>query len=1397
MAAVAAPQTPQRPLPGGYISTPAPAPTFFAQQAASLRSAPALATSNPSQQPRGQAPTSPSAAQISHIERAARTINDALALEARFPELEQYVTHGISGTYELPSAPTWQPYQKLKMHPLPPAIIEQANQTVGGLAMGVMPELGHCWAVMDNCLYLWDYTQQNPELIGYEENAHPITQVKLVKPKPGVFVKEIAHLIVVATTESLLLLGVATTTTGTGARTVALYNTRMSVSARGLNVKSIAASAKTGRIFFLDAGGEDVYEFQYQQEEGWFRGRCARVCHTQQSWDFAPAPVKALASLWQSTPANSKVLRALAIDDTRDLLYTLSAGSAIHVYAIEPPGRSLRPALARPLSGLLQSTAHFTGRSDLLYNSDVRLVDLAVIPATEAAKLSLMATTNTGCRLYLSATRGYGVQADRDNPPNSMQILHIRFPPQGSSQQTLLPSQSQSQPPYSGGQSSVVQYSGGQPQHSGSNVDLSTRTLTPISSALRFPPGYFLAFQPPSARQAGRERVFLSAPDFARLKKPQDLSSSEQRFVEYGQWVELPSEHSEIALVTKPFAARDSPVGFGNEIAVQFDETSAEFAIMTADGVQTIRRRRLVDVFASMMRGPNTAAAASTSSPGAGGGEEGREGDVKRFIRTYGRAETAATALAVACGQAVDVIAAESRVTSVTDAEVVENARKVFIEEGGRPEIDGNSVSGSDNVRPSPRHEGTALYVSRLVRSIWVSKMVKQSIAPGQPPALTPCIPVMKLRTVQRDLNTLQEFLARNKAFIEGLTTPSNGSSMRLGNRQEELALQGEHRAMTSLVALITNIIEGLAFVLVLFDERLEDILASLPDESKGKTMNLTFQDLFVSAHGRDLAKELVKAIVNRNIANGSNVDTVAEALRRRCGSFCSSEDVVIFKAQEQVKRASEAGGQTETGRVLLNESQRLLGKVAGSLSQEGLQWAVERYVDMSFYAGAIQLCLVVAQERDRAKTGWGYLKDGRVEGDARRAEFERREQCYQLIFSIIQALDAATKDQPQTTDNGALTLAARRRAEAYDVIDGSNDKAFQTCLYDWYLSQSQADRLLDISTPHVVDYLRSHAPGSRQHADLLWRYYAHQNDFLSAAATQLELARSELFRLALEERIGYLSRARTNASTRSSALSDARADRQVLLREISDLLDVAGIQMEILSKMRDDHRLVGERRTVVLDQLNTSGILEINELFNQFSDQAGYWDVNLLIYLVADHRNPGDIRRSWEELIKAEDVYSQAEGHHRGWERIGAKVLEMARRLEGSEACFPVRELVRMLEEYAIQPHENPPPEHWAVSVLVEAGADFAQIVAGLEECFYSNRAPFTGSKRRRLAEDLVVVCRQWVERGSESGVLCGSEEGAEMVRAVLMALVGGRELKEEGREEARRMLAVLEGRA
>lgn len=180
---------------------------------------------------------------------------------------------------------------------------------------------------------------------------------------------------------------------------------------------------------------------------------------------------------------------------------------------------------------------------------------------------------------------------------------------------------------------------------------------------------------------------------------------------------------------------------------------------------------------------------------------------------------------------------------------------------------------------------------------------------------------------------------------------------------------------------------------------------------------------------------------------------------------------------------------------------------------------------------------------------------------------------------------------------DGQYTVVAKRRREAYDLINGSTDEVFQITLFDWYLSQGWHDRLLDIRSSFVISYLQRKSTEDVAHADLLWRYYAQYHNFIEAAQVQLQLAKSA-FDIGLERRIGYLSQARANASTKTIGMTEvnrSRQSRQELIREIADLLDIANIQGDIIQRMKSDKRLLPDRRPEVLKHLDGQ-ILPIDE---------------------------------------------------------------------------------------------------------------------------------------------------------------------------------------------------------
>lgn len=249
---------------------------------------------------------------------------------------------------------------------------------------------------------------------------------------------------------------------------------------------------------------------------------------------------------------------------------------------------------------------------------------------------------------------------------------------------------------------------------------------------------------------------------------------------------------------------------------------------------------------------------------------------------------------------------------------------------------------------------------------------------------------------------------------------------------------------------------------------------------------------------------------------------------------------------------------------------------------------------------GAIRLSLKVADERDRGNRAISWIKDGQPSGDARQLPYTQRTNCYKLVFKVIEAVDQAYGAQGNVEQDGVTSQIGRRRQEAYEQINNSEDEVFQNFLYDWYMEKGWAERLLEISSPFVVDYLKRSSETNSAHADLLWKYYAHYNDYLGAAEVQFQLAKSPTFDLTLEQRIEYLSRAKANASTRIAGFSDSgarnRQTRQELLRNISDHLDVGNIQDDLLQKIKSDKRLQGARREEVLADLN-SAVKPVNEV--------------------------------------------------------------------------------------------------------------------------------------------------------------------------------------------------------
>jgi nuclear pore complex protein Nup155 len=369
--------------------------------------------------------------------------------------------------------------------------------------------------------------------------------------------------------------------------------------------------------------------------------------------------------------------------------------------------------------------------------------------------------------------------------------------------------------------------------------------------------------------------------------------------------------------------------------------------------------------------------------------------------------------------------------------------------------------------------------------------------------------------------------------------------------------------------------------------------------------------------------------------------------------------------------------------------------------------------------------------------------------------------------------------------------VTAKRKEEAYSVIESSDDEVFQTDLYDWYLTQGQADKLLGIQSRYVVTYLQRKSSEDIRHADLLWRYFSQWQRHHDAAKVQYILADSD-FDLNLNQRIGYLSQAKANASIFTMGVP--KHERYELQRQIQELVDCAMIQSDILEKLQDDERLNPDTRPAILKKIDGK-ILTLTELYNGYADEASYYDICLLIYQAADHRNPIDVRNTWRNHLESTHSDTLKKGFPLPYEAIASTVRTLGARLELSESTFPITELLPLLERYAFEFQQDVGPKTWVIDTFLDLKVPCETLFSVLEGMYYVDEAPFQGNNKRFIAEDMIYVARRWYEDTCRSGHVLGGDAVANEVLGSLETVMSNGIIGGEVLERAREVKLAIEG--
>lgn len=178
-------------------------------------------------------------------------------------------------------------------------------------------------------------------------------------------------------------------------------------------------------------------------------------------------------------------------------------------------------------------------------------------------------------------------------------------------------------------------------------------------------------------------------------------------------------------------------------------------------------------------------------------------------------------------------------------------------------------------------------------------------------------------------------------------------------------------------------------------------------------------------------------------------------------------------------------------------------------------------------------------------------------------------------------------------------------------------------------------------------------------------------------------------------------------------------------------------------------------------------------QLYNDYADQASYYDLCLIIFHAADFRNAATIAQTWSALISNnhEEILEQwaeyretRQGRQdvgddsppQPYESLVTKIQDVCHRSSNDSFIFPVPTLLPEICGYAYEGQQDQrvgADVNWPIVLFLNLGVSHDLVVRVLEQMFEAQEVPFRGAARSRLIEWILFAIGRWMNELSRAG--------------------------------------------
>lgn len=198
-----------------------------------------------------------------------------------------------------------------------------------------------------------------------------------------------------------------------------------------------------------------------------------------------------------------------------------------------------------------------------------------------------------------------------------------------------------------------------------------------------------------------------------------------------------------------------------------------------------------------------------------------------------------------------------------------------------------------------------------------------------------------------------------------------------------------------------------------------------------------------------------------------------------------------------------------------------------------------------------------------------------------------------------------------------------------------------------------------------------------------------------------------------------------------------------------SDLISVSNLQDELLLTILQDSRIGDLAKNIAKQQLDGE-ILTINDLYNDYIDPLGYYELALICYKLSDYRNFEDILSKWESLFDKWYIEYKRKSNYENelfFTDLSHKFTIIADRLKDVDNLFPIMNLLSLMFKsvYTHLSNKQKVEPGSVVNSFIKSGISYSKLYYNLrnliESTTYEQFEGFSGV----LNSEMIILLEGW----------------------------------------------------